>query len=99
MAQKNLKVVKAEFLLEEGIEAVRSFRDLDWTNFSNISSDIDYYFSFEDNFWVATSTNIFVDNLFERKLSVLKTLPHTKLIVLHYGKRIGAKLKRKMLFK
>lgn len=70
MAQKNMKVVKVEFLLEEGVEALRSIRDLSWENFSGISTDTDHYLTFENGFWVATSTNTYIDNLFERKFVV-----------------------------
>jgi len=38
-------------------------------------------------------------NVMERKLSVIKTFPHTKMIILFFGKKVGAKIKRKLLFK
>ncbi len=38
-------------------------------------------------------------NLFERKLSIFRTLPQTKLILLFYGKLISSKVKGKLLFK
>ncbi len=68
VAQKNVQTVKAEFLNEEGLEAVRSIRDTSWSDFvNNISTSTDYFLNFNTNMWEATSTNSYIDDMFERK--------------------------------
>lgn len=63
----NLNKVRATFLLEEGIEAVKLIRDQDWDNIANLSVDEDLFLVFSGSFWQTTATNTFVDNFFERK--------------------------------
>jgi len=70
IAQKNTKIIKAEFLLNEGVEAVRSIRDLSWIDFVNMNNDTDCYLSFVDGFWQSSSNNIFIDDVFERKFII-----------------------------
>ncbi len=46
--QKSLTArIQAEFLLEEGVEAVRSIRDTDWTTISSATADTPYYLDFD----------------------------------------------------
>lgn len=66
----NLNKVKASFLLEEGIEAVKLIRDQSWTNISNIPENIDRHLYWSGTMWQATTTNIFVDGIFERKFTI-----------------------------
>lgn len=46
-AGDNLKFTQAAYLAEEGIEAVKIVRDNDWNNISNISTNQNYYLSFD----------------------------------------------------
>jgi len=73
--QKSLEVstnttntIQAGFLLEEGIEVARFLRDDDWDVFSQLTSGVDYYLIFNGATWATTTTNTFIDGLFERKL-------------------------------
>ncbi len=66
-AYKNTKITKATFLLEEGLEAVRSIRDTDWGTFSNISTSTNLFLTF-DNGWKISNDDIYLDSLFERKI-------------------------------
>ena len=60
--------LKATFLLEEGLEAVKIMRDSGWdSNIGSLSNDADYYFEFNGSTWLSTTTNISIDNFFERK--------------------------------
>lgn len=65
--QDSGKTVQASFLLEEGIEAVKFFRDSSWTNISGLTAGTYYFLQFDGTKWATTSSNIFVDNAFERK--------------------------------
>lgn len=66
MAQKNVKIVKAEYLLEEGIEIVRSMRDFGWQEFSDMPTNVDNFLFFNGTKW-ELSNNVLIDNFFERK--------------------------------
>jgi hypothetical protein len=63
--------VQASFLSEEGYEAIRTMRDRSWsTTITPLSTTTTYYLSFYSNQWVATTTNVFIDSLFERKFTL-----------------------------
>lgn len=63
------KAVKAAYLAEEGIEVARFLRDSSWeTNIVAFSTAIDYSLVFESGLWRATTTDIFIDDIFERKI-------------------------------
>jgi Tfp pilus assembly protein PilV len=64
----NTNNIKAAFLLEEGMEAVKILRDSGWDeNITPLSTGTDYFLTFDGTTWKATTSNVFVDNLFERK--------------------------------
>lgn len=68
----NLNKVRATFLLEEGMEAVKLVRDSDWVAFSNVPVATNRFLSFDGSSWQIVSTNTFVDSLFERKVVLTK---------------------------
>lgn len=68
--QDSGKTVQASFLLEEGIEVVKFFRDTSWQNISGLTAGASYYLRFDGTKWATTSSNVFVDNVFERKLVI-----------------------------
>lgn len=68
--QDNKKIVQASFLLEEGIEVVKFFRDTSWSNISGLTADTSYFLNFDGVKWATSTSNVFVDNLFERKLVI-----------------------------
>ena len=66
----NLHLTQANFLLAEGIEAVRLMRDNGWAaNIAALSVNTDYFLSYDmgSNLWRSTNINVFVGGLFERK--------------------------------
>ncbi len=68
-AFSNGEVIKASMLAEESLEAIRFLRDSSWdTNILPLSLDTDYYLVFNAGSWQTSTENIFVDNLFERKV-------------------------------
>lgn len=69
LSEENGNNIKAAFLLEEGMEALKILRDAGWQqNIASLAVLGDYYFSFNNGQWQATSSNVFIDGLFERKL-------------------------------
>lgn len=70
-ARTNINTVKAVYLADEGIEAVKFLRDSSWsTNISPLSAATNYYFAISTTTITTTTTNTFVDNIFERKLNI-----------------------------
>ena len=60
--------VEATFLADEGIDAVRVIRDKGWSvNITPLTVNSTYYLTWSGSTWVATTTNTYVDNTFERK--------------------------------
>ncbi|MEK7133350.1 MAG: hypothetical protein AAB771_01535 [Patescibacteria group bacterium] len=67
IADLSVKNTQAAFLLEEGMEALRSLRDSGWSaKIAPLSASTSYYFYFDAGGWQATTTNIYVDGIFER---------------------------------
>ncbi|MDO8510319.1 MAG: hypothetical protein Q7S15_01705 [bacterium] len=64
----NTDSIKAAFLLEEGLEAVRSLRDDGWDMMvAPLAVGTNYFLAFENGKWKATTINIFLDSKFERR--------------------------------
>lgn len=62
--------VQGDYLLEEGMEAVKIFRDKSYTrNIKNMSTTTTYYFSWTGTNWATTTTPTIVDGKYERKLT------------------------------
>lgn len=62
---------KASFLLEEEMEAVKIMRDKSWnSNILSLASGNSYYFEYSGNIWKATSSNIYTDDIFERRFII-----------------------------
>lgn len=62
--------VQGDYLLEEGMEAVKIFRDKSYTsNIKNMSTSTTYYFSWAGTNWATTTTKTIVDGKFERKFT------------------------------
>lgn len=66
----NLKL-RASFLAEEGIEAVRTLRDVSWSlNIAPVANGIDYYPAFSGGAWQISQTPVsLVDGIFDRRVS------------------------------
>jgi Tfp pilus assembly protein PilV len=65
-ASDSLKVAKAAYLAEEGIEAVKTMRDVSWENISDLSDGVDYYLVFNvssttNYVWELTTTETDID--------------------------------------
>lgn len=66
-SSKNIDDVKVGYLLEEGIEAVKTMRNNSWTSkIATLSNNSTYYLYFGNNAWSATTTKQVVDGIFTR---------------------------------
>jgi type II secretory pathway pseudopilin PulG len=61
----NLKTVKAIYLVEEGVEAVNFIKNNNWINLGTVGTN--YYLTWQNNTWQATTTKDFIDGVYERK--------------------------------
>jgi Tfp pilus assembly protein PilV len=61
---------QANFLLEEGAEITRAFRDDSWTNISDLTVGTKYYFDFTGGKWATTTIASQIDHVFSRYLTV-----------------------------
>ena len=71
---ESLNKIRANFLAEEGLEALRFLRDKGWSgNLSALAPGTTYYLSFNaaSSVWsISTSDPGLIDNLFSRKVTV-----------------------------
>lgn len=61
---------QANFLLEEGAEVARAFRDMSWSNISNLTVGTKYYLNFSGGKWSTTTTSTPIDYTFYRYITV-----------------------------
>jgi len=71
MMEINSLNLRAAFLLEEGVEAVRIMRDMNWTdNIAALATGTPYYLVFESGEWKSTTTEIVTDGVFTRTITL-----------------------------
>lgn len=71
LSNRALRQSQSSMLLEEGAEAVKSIRDTNWDLISALSSETDYYLSFDttSNTWsLNTVPSPQIDEIFSRKI-------------------------------
>lgn len=62
--------LQADYLLEEGIEIAKTFRDTSYTNnFIKISTTTTYYLVWNGASWATTTTPALIDNKFDRTIT------------------------------
>ncbi|MBX4200412.1 prepilin-type N-terminal cleavage/methylation domain-containing protein [Candidatus Parcubacteria bacterium] len=67
-ALENTDTVRAAYLAEEGVESVKLMRDFSWaSNIATLAVDTNYYLTFTNSKWQATTTFSLVDSTFDRK--------------------------------
>ncbi len=70
LMDENTKNIQAAYLLEEGLEAVKILRDSSWqNNIVPLNAGDNYYLKFQQGNWLATSSVVFIDSVFERKFA------------------------------
>ncbi len=63
--------IQGDYLLEEGIEAVKLLRDTNYTNnLKTLATGTDHYLLWTGTAWATTTTNTLIDGKFERKFTV-----------------------------
>lgn len=69
VSRQSLDTSQAAFLLEEGAEVVRLYRDVDWSNITSMTVNTNYYIGYDTdhNSWYFTTTPTTVDK-FTRKI-------------------------------
>ena len=66
----NTDKVQAVFLLDEGIEAVKTMRSYAWSTVASSTVGIDYYLVWSGGRWQSTTTVSTIDGKFVRKFNV-----------------------------
>ncbi|MEI6490476.1 MAG: hypothetical protein WCO16_01795 [bacterium] len=71
LSYQNMPKIQANYLAEEGIEAVRTLRDAGWSSkISKLSTTTAYSLYWNGTNWTATTTSILIDNLFSRAFTL-----------------------------
>lgn len=71
LSSRNGLATRAQFLVEEGIEAARIMRDKGWTgNFGALTNETAYHLVFSNNTWATTTSNALIDSRFDRTITV-----------------------------
>ncbi|MBI4136130.1 MAG: type II secretion system protein [Candidatus Vogelbacteria bacterium] len=70
-SRQMVELTQANFLLEEGIEAARTWRDSGWANLGNWPTETEYYLTWSGGKWATSTINFYLDGKFERRVKVL----------------------------
>lgn len=63
--------IQGDYLLEEGVEVTKIFRDTSYmNNFMKMSTTTTYYFVWNGTNWATTTTNTLIDGKFERNFTL-----------------------------
>lgn len=68
VSRSTAQLVQASLLLEESLEVAKFFRDTGWTNISTPATGTIYYLSFNGTNWATSTTNTYIDGVFERTI-------------------------------
>src|SRR3989344_750647 len=66
--RENMMNTKAEFLLAEGLEGARIWRDQSWLNLSNLMVGTNYRYAWASDKWATTTTVTLLDGGFDRTI-------------------------------
>jgi len=68
--RRTTNVIRGNYLLLEGIDVVKIFRDTSWTTeIDTLTLNTPYYLVWDSNSWLATTTTSVIDGLFYRTIS------------------------------
>ena len=76
-SRQMVELTQASFLLEEGLEAVRIWRDTGWANLGNWPAGTEYYLIWSGSKWATSTVNVFLDGKFERKMTATNVQRNT----------------------
>ena len=67
LSLENTEKVQAVFLLDEGVEAVKTMRNYAWSAVASSTAGTTYYLTWQNSRWQSTTTPNVIDNKFIRK--------------------------------
>lgn len=67
---ENTEKIQATFLLDEGVEAIKTMRNESWSNIASTTAGATYYFVWSNNTWRGTTTSALIDEKFIRTFVV-----------------------------
>ena len=70
LSVENTDKVQAVFLLDEGVEAIKTMRSYAWSSVASSSASTTYYLTWQNARWQSTTTSSLIDNKFTRKYTV-----------------------------
>ncbi len=71
LTEESARNTQASFLLEEGVESLKILRDSSWSaNIALLTPRTVHYLFFTNHNWQITSTNIYIDGIFERNFVI-----------------------------
>jgi len=70
MSRETTHFVQANFLVEEGVEAVKLIRDESWSDIANLATGTDYFLEFNGVKWATTTVDTYVAGIFDRRFTV-----------------------------
>ena len=70
LSLENTAKVQAVFILDEGVEALKTMRNYSWSQIASTTAATDYYLVWQSGRWQATTTKIIIDDTFVRKFTV-----------------------------
>lgn len=64
-------IIRANYLLLEGTDVIKIFRDTSWTSeIATLTQSIPYYLVWDSSSWISTTTVSIIDGLFYRTIQV-----------------------------
>jgi prepilin-type N-terminal cleavage/methylation domain-containing protein len=66
----NTSKVQSVFLLDEGVEAMKTIRNYSWASIGSLATNTNYYLVWQNSRWQATTTPVIIDNQFVRQFTV-----------------------------
>jgi Tfp pilus assembly protein PilV len=64
------QTVKANYLLEEGLEVARVLRDANWDTFAGLTSGTPYYLTLSGSTWSTNATPSVIDGTYYRSITI-----------------------------
>lgn len=73
-SEATVTAIQADYLLEEGVEVAKIFRDLSYkNNFLKMSTTTPSYFLWDGTKWATSTANVYIGGIFERGMTVSDT--------------------------
>lgn len=70
LSRNDRAAVKAQFLLEEGMEGLQSLRDMKWQNIAGLVSGTTYFIDLKNGAYATTTSPQLIDGVYTRRVTV-----------------------------